>query len=477
MVNRVLIRLKVVQLLYSYILSKSDFRVEMPTETSSPDRRYAYQAYAELLLLILQLSGVNVMKTPNRIPDLEKLRFYQTNFSEALRLNPDIHTLIEANADRMRTYTALLTPLSNLLRQTPVYRSFVRVKRSETTPSDEIDFWQTSLKEICRQPEVVDAFRTNPDFTERGFEAAQKMLNATLSNFGDSRNLLYTTRKNLQRSLDEAYDLYHWLLWLPVEIVRTEYDRLESNANKYLPTEEDLNPDRRFVDSKLVNILTSHEELTEYFNQKGINWHTDLSLIRRLTELVLQSEPYRLYMEQTGEKTLEQEVELWRQLFRQIILPSEDLAEALENKSIFWNDDLEVMSSFALKMLKRLAADPAEPLHPEFKDDEDAKFGERLFNAAIANTSEFRTLIDEFVNSKRWDADRIALMDVVILQTALAEAVTFPNIPLTVTANEYVEIANWYSTARSGAFINGIFASICEKLFAEGKILKKFTAK
>lgn len=480
MVNRVIIRLKVVQLLYSYLLSKSDFKVEMPAETSSPDRRYAYQAYAELLLLILELSGVNVTKSINKFHDKadpEKLRFYRTNFSEALRENPDIRSLIDTHAERMRAYDAIINPLAERLRTLPAYRAFVKAKRSQATPSDEIEFWTTAVKAICKYPEVEEVLRTNPDFTERGFEMAQKMLLATLGGYGDSRNLLMTSRADLKRSLDEAYALYHWLLWLPVEITHAEEERLDANASKYLPTEEDLHPDRRFVDTKLVDTLARHEELNQYFKQKGINWSDDPTLIRRLADLVIQSEPYRKFMEEPGEKTIAQEADLWRNLMRHIILPSEDLEEALENKSIFWNDDLEVMSSFALKTLKRLSVDPAEPLQPEFKDEEDATFGVKLFNAAVANVDTFRKYIDEFVNSKKWDAERVALMDVVILETALAEAITFPNIPLTVTTNEYVEIANWYSTSRSGAFINGMFASITEKLFAEGRLAKKFTSK
>lgn len=480
MVNRVLIRLKVVQLLYSYLLSKSDFKVEMPSETSSPDRRYAYQAYAELLLLILGLSGVNVTKTGNKYfdkNDPEKLRFYRTNFSESLREHPDIRKLIDANAQRMLAFDALMPQLVERLRQIPAYRTFVKAKRTESTPSDEIEFWTAAIRCICKAPEVVEVLRTNPEFTERGFETAQKMLLATLGGYGDSRNLLLTSRADLKRSLNDAYALYHWLLWLPVEITRAEVERLDANANKYLPTEEDLHPDRRFVDSKLIDIIAHHNDLTLYFEQKGINWNSDPTLIRRLADMVIQSEPYKKFMDEPGEKSIEQETDLWRTLMRQVILPSEDLEEALENKSIFWNDDLEIMSSFALKTIKRLSANPDEQLPPEFKDDEDANFGVKLFNAAVASNDTFRTYIEEFVNTKKWDAERVALMDVVILVTALAEAVTFPNIPLTVTTNEYVEIANWYSTSRSGSFVNGMFASIANKLIKEGRLAKKFTSK
>lgn len=477
MVNRVLIRLKVVQLLYCYLLSKSEIKVEMPVATSSPDRRYAYEAYAELLLLILGMSGVNVTKRFNRTAPGEALtsaRFYNTKFAQTLSENADVRTLIDQYAGRMAGFDGVLPELAAKLRALPAYRTFVKIKAKDTTPSDEIDFWTTGLRMMIKQPELLEVMRADEGYTSRGMEMGAKMLAATLRSYSDSRNLLVTCRKDLKRSLDEAYNLYHWLLWLPVEIVRAEEARLDANANKYLPTEEDLHPDRRFVDSKLVDIIAGHSQMQNYLTDKGINWTDDIALIPRLAEMVISSEPYREYMEKPGEKTIEEEAELWRILLKQIIFPSEDLAEALENRSIFWNDDLEVMSSFALKTLRRMALNPDEPLQPEFKDEEDAAFGIRLFDSVVAHHDEYRALIDEFINTKKWDAERIALMDTVILETAMAEAIDFPNIPLTVTANEYVEIANWYSTMRSGSFINGMLASIAEKLRNDGRIVKKF---
>ena len=181
-------------------------------------------------------------------------------------------------------------------------------------------------------------------------------------------------------------------------------------------------------------------------------------------------------MSAPGHKSREDEAELWRQLIRHVILPSDDLAESLENRSIFWNDDLEVMSSFALKTLRQIGREGVEvALLPEFKDEEDAEFGFKLFDAVVNHMDEYRELIDSFVNTSKWDTERLALMDIVILRTALAEVLEFPKIPLQVTANEYVEIANCYSTARSGAFVNGMLAAITEKLRAEGRIQKSFS--
>ncbi len=477
MVNRVLIRLKVVQLLYCYLLSKSEFNIEMPSETSSPDRCYAYTAYAQLLLLMLQLCGVTINRgynTKSNDDIIAKTKYYKNKLAVSLSENEDVRKLIDEYGRQMTRFNPILPKLTAKICELPSYTAFTKVKVKERTPSDYIQLWTAAMRMIVNQQEVADTFRQDEGFTLRGLEMAGKMVISTVQNFSDSTYLLSNCRENLQKSLDAAYDLYHWLLWLPVEIVKAEDARLEANANKYLPTEEDLHPDRRFVDSKLVDIVYCHPQMQEYIEKHGINWNEDFSLIPRLSELVINSEQYKEYMSAPCEKSMEDEVELWRKLFKQIILPSDALADALENKSIFWNDDLEVMGSFALKTLRRLAINPDEALQPEFKDHEDETFGITLFNAAVSNHTAYRGLIDEFVNSKKWDAERIAMMDIVILQAALAETMTFPNIPLTVTANEYVEIANWYSTSRSGAFINGMLASITEKLRKEGKIIKKF---
>lgn len=478
MVNRVLIRMKVVQLLYSYMLSRSEFKVETPVETSSPDRRYSYVAYSRLMLLLLELSGykVNAASTvsPSVSAAISGTRFAGTKVAKFLSANDDVRNIINTYGSSMAVFDASLPELAVRLKAIPAYRTLSKIKPTDVTPSDEIAYWTSAIQAIVKQPDVIEAFHADEQFTNRGLEMGVKMLTETLRTYSDTRNLLANCKKDLQRSLDRAYDLYHWLLWLPVEIVRAEDARLEANKNKYLPTEEDLNPDRRLADSKLAATIAAHPDMQKYLADKGIDWNADLTLIPHLLDAVLKSEVYQDYVSTPGEKSIEDDVELWRKLFKQIILPSDDLAEVLENKSIYWNDDIEIMSSFALKTMRQLASDPQVALQPEFKDEDDASFGNLLFESVVKNREEFRVLIDEFINSKRWDTERVALMDIVILQTAMAEAIDFPNIPLSVTTNEYVEIANWYSTARSGSFINGMLAAITEKLRNEGRIMKKF---
>lgn len=479
MVNRVLIRLKTVQLLYSYMLSRSEFKVETPIETSSPDRRYSFTAYSQLLLLLLELSGYKVAAS-HQLPTaatqaIADTRFADTKMARFLANNDDVRAIMSQYGQDMAIFDSAIVEIVAKIKAIPAYRVLSKVKAKDQTPSDEIDFWIAAINAIVKLPAVVEALHKNDDFTVRGLEMGTKMLIETLRTYNDTRSLLTNCKKDLQRSMDQAYDLYHWLLWLPVEIIRAEQERLEANTNKYLPTQEDLNPDRRFADSKLVDILTSHEEIQRYIANKGINWHQiDISLIPHLLDLVLASPIYKEYMEAQGEKTLDDELTLWRKLMKNVILPSDSMAEALESQSIFWNDDIEVMSSFALKSFKQMTENPQAPLLPEYKDDEDAALGAMLFDSVATHRAEYRSLIDEFINAKRWDTERVALMDVVIIMTAIAEAIECPNIPLSVTTNEYVEIANWYSTSRSGSFVNGMLAAITDKLRKEGRILKKF---
>ena len=474
MVNRVLIRLKVVQLLYSYLLTRSEFKIENPVETSSPDRRYSFQAYAELLLLVLELSGQKVVtdrETPASVKGaISGAKFSGSKVAAALMSNDDIRNLVAEYGSRMPEFDGAIEEAVSRLKNSSAYRALLKVKNP--TSADEIEFWTLVVRTtLIKTPAVVESLRTNPGFTVRGMEMGAKMLVETLGSYSDTSSVLASCKNDLKRSLDQAYELYHQLLRLPVDITHAQEERLEAAASKYLPTPEDLNPDRRFVDSKLIADLAEHPAMEEHPSI----WANDPVLIQRLLDLVLSSEPYKEYMATPGEKTEAEDAELWRKLLRQIIFPSEDLAEALESKSIFWNDDLEVMSGFTLKTLKQISKDGVEAaFQPEFKDEEDADFGPGLFDAVVKNREEYRTLIDGFINSSKWDSERIALMDIVILLTAIAEMINYPKIPLSVTANEYVEIANWYSTSRSGSFVNGMIAAIAGKLRSENKLHKTF---
>jgi transcription antitermination protein NusB len=163
---------------------------------------------------------------------------------------------------------------------------------------------------------------------------------------------------------------------------------------------------------------------------------------------------------------------LWRKIFKRCILSNEELLTSLEEQSIYWNDDLEIVVSFILKTIKKFDSEDGrtKPLLPMFKDDEDRMFASKLFRSAILNGAEYKALIDE--HTKNWEIDRIAFMDVVIMQLALAEIQNFPTIPVNVTLNEYIEISKTYSTDRSSNFINGVLDNIVTQLKNENKLVK-----
>ena len=174
----------------------------------------------------------------------------------------------------------------------------------------------------------------------------------------------------------------------------------------------------------------------------------------------------------TPEDNYDEDREVWRKIYRQLIQDNDDLQALLEEKSLYWNDDKETVDTFVLKTIKRF--DPMEKgeqtLLPEYKDEEDKDFARKLFRATILNAEDYQHYMSE--TSRNWDFSRLAYMDVVIMQIAIAEMLTFPNIPVQVTINEYVNLAKLYSTPRSGGYINGMLDSIARYLIDSGKMLK-----
>lgn len=300
------------------------------------------------------------------------------------------------------------------------------------------------------------------------------MVISTIDNFSDTRSMLADAQKSLDKSLDKAHELYHALLLLSVEITNMQYQRLDAAKHKFIPTQEDLHPDTRFVDNAFPRMLADSEDMEEYLKSNPISWADDFSLLKTLLDAILASDIYAEYMAKPT-VSFEDDCEFWRSVYKNIILPSDALAEVLESKSVYWNDDLDIMGTFVLKSIKRIAAagqDAEVKLLPQYKDEEDSQFGKQLFMYAVNNRDEYRSYIDKFIDVRQWDPERLAFMDIVIMETAIAELLNFPAIPIPVTLNEYIEIANCYSTPRSGQFVNGILFSVINYLKNEKKLLK-----
>lgn len=283
---------------------------------------------------------------------------------------------------------------------------------------------------------------------------------------------LTTAKKELTKSLDKSYELYNALLKLMIELTDVQDLRLDEAKHKFLPTEEDLNPNMRFVENEFVKRLRADQTLADFVDDKKINWRDDELFVCLLLDKILRSEEYQEYMEMP-KTSLVRDGEVWYQLMKKVVLPDENLLEHLQSMSVYYtDDDLQIMGQFVMKTIRRFEDEEAQPILPQYKNDDDSKFGEQLFSKAVAEMEENNSYIDQFVKTEKWDVERIALMDRVVMCTALTEIRNYPSIPVNVSLNEYIELAKDYSTPRSGQFVNGILNAVVNKLRADKVIIK-----
>ena len=283
---------------------------------------------------------------------------------------------------------------------------------------------------------------------------------------------LTTAKKELTKSLDKSYELYNALLKLMIELTDVQDLRLDEAKHKFLPTEADLNPNMRFVENEFVKRLRADQTLADFVDDKKINWRDDELFVRLLLDKILRSEEYQEYMEMP-KTSLVRDGEVWYQLMKKVVLPDENLLEHLQSMSVYYtDDDLQIIGQFVMKTIRRFEDEEAQPILPQYKNDDDSKFGEQLFSKAVAEMEENNSYIDQFVKTEKWDVERIALMDRVVMCTALTEIRNYPSFPEIVSLNEYIELAKDYSTPRSGQFVNGILNAVVNKLRADKVIIK-----
>ena len=277
--------------------------------------------------------------------------------------------------------------------------------------------------------------------------------------------------KELFFSLSKAHDLYNYLLLLMVEVTRFADRRIDNRRHKLRPTYEDLNPNTRFIDNAFMAQLAANEQLAEYSENQKRSWEDESEFVKRLFKRIEDSGIYQEYMAKDS-LTYEDDRELWRKLYRTFIAQNDEIDELLEEQSLYWNDDKAIVDTFVLKTIKHFEPEKGaeQELLPEYKSDDDKEFARKLLHNAINNAEAYRNLMEQ--NAKNWNMDRLAFMDILIMQVALAEILSFPSIPVSVSLNEYVEIAKMYSTPKSGSFVNGMLDTIVNQLKKENKLRK-----
>ena len=303
----------------------------------------------------------------------------------------------------------------------------------------------------------------------------RKIVQLTYAYYQNGNRNMDTAEKELLFSLSKAYDLYNYMLQLIVAVTkeaRKRYDLEVARAQR----EGTEVPSQRFAFNRFAVQLEENKQLADWIDAKNSTWDEDIEVVRKLYNGIVASEAYRVYMK-AEEDNYEADRELWRKLYKLFVMDNEDLDALLEEKSLYWNDDKDVVDTFVLKTIKRFeqANKANQEILPEYKDAEDRDFARKLFRSTILNCDQYQRYMSDAL--RNWDFSRLAYMDVVIMQIAIAELVNFPNIPATVTLNEYIELAKVYSTSRSGGFLNGMLDNIGRYLQETGVMAKEMPSR
>lgn len=465
MINRALIRIKTVQLLYSYMLVEKPFLLESQPSQPTKEKRFAYNLYLDIIYLIYRIAG-KVVSHKSKFP-LKESRFIKK--LEGLEIIKSLEVKYKTGDF---PYANVEKEIAGKISDSLLYREYINDPEKAQTVEH---FWENVYKAIIFPDQSLnDLIKNQPDYSLSGIDRMNEMMLTTFKNFYINGEGLPEALNSLQKSMQKSRELYMRLLALPIDLTRLRLDQIELNRKKYLATQEDLNPNMKFVDNKLVRILEENTELNGYLETNKISWlGEERELLERILRRIIDSDIFNNYI-LSNVNSLDADIDLWRDLFRDEILNDEDFLEYLENKSVFWNDDLEIISTFIIKTFKKLGSDNEadRTLLPMYKDEEDARFGADLFKYVVTGKEEYQKMIEKALTGDKWEADRLAFMDVVIVMTALAEIINYPKIPLSASINEYIEIAKSYSSEKSGAFVHGVLGKIVGVLRAEGKLYK-----
>ncbi len=282
----------------------------------------------------------------------------------------------------------------------------------------------------------------------------------------------------LELSCEAARDLYVYMLGIVSPLTRIAQDRIEAGLSKFNPTEEEKNPNRKFAENSLAVLLDADEDFQKVFKKKKFDWSQYDLFLKKVMTSVASKEYYAEYMASPA-RSLAEDCKLFTKIFEEEFVDSEELEKILEDKSLYWNDDLAYSLTWCCKTLKNLAKGESWSLIPLYQSEllkgegveSDKYFVRKLLQASFASYERYSSMVAESVTG--WEKERLFSTDVVLIVMGLAEAVTFPTIPVKVTMNEYVEISKFYGTPKSRSFVNGLLDNLIQQLANEGQINKE----
>jgi N utilization substance protein B len=284
----------------------------------------------------------------------------------------------------------------------------------------------------------------------------------------DSTNLK-ASEKNLIASIDKAYDLYFQMLSLIVEVARYAESRQEIAKQKKLPTYEDLNPNRRFVDNSVIALISNSESVNDEIATRKISWANNYDIVKDIYNRMIEADYYQKYMS-ASISTFTDDRKFVETFFTSLD-EDEALADVVDDMSLLWNDDLSFALYMAIRTVSTLKQSHTEiKVLPQYKSEDDLEFARTLFIKSLVQFEDNQEIVDRY--TKNWDVERIAFMDSLIISIAISELVSFDSIPVKVTMDEWIDIAKYYSSPTSATFVNGVLDKIVSELTASGRITK-----
>lgn len=295
-----------------------------------------------------------------------------------------------------------------------------------------------------------------------------KVLQSLYAYFQSHGKGLEEGERELLHGIEKIYDMYLYQLTLLAELLTQEERIQEENRAKRLPSPEDLDPNMGFLENRCLQMIAGDETLASKAKKRGVRWRENRELVRKELQRIKQQRYFREYLE-SRDGEWETDVRFVIRMIKKSILPSEALHSFYEEKSIYWIDDWELVNMMLVRTLKQ-SAEKGEHLllMGLYKDPGDKAFARALFHKTILNHEDFNGVIS--AKTKNWDIERIALMDMIIMEMALAEILKFPEIPVKVSLNEYIELSKIYSTPKSKVFVNGVLDKLVEEFIRDNKI-------
>lgn len=297
-----------------------------------------------------------------------------------------------------------------------------------------------------------------------------KAIKALYAHLKSESDDMILSEKEMMAAIDRSYDLYFQMLALPVCLARYAAERIELGRKKQLPTEEDLHPNMRFVENAAIAMIARTPAIFERLAARKLGWDDYPELMRVLYARLTESDYFKAYMT-APESGFKADTALLATFFERELQDCALLDDVLEEQSILWNDDLGFVLTVVIRTLQNMRPSHGQvkPM-PEFRSEEDKLFVRTLFEKTLVNYSDRLACIEQF--TRNWDIERIVFIDHLVLATAITELIEFPEIPVKVTLDEYIDIAKFYSTPGSSPFINGVLDKVVDALKSDGKVCK-----